>query len=297
MELSYRKGGAHLKSTGSKFALIPAYMPAQPMLQTARELTNHGFSVVIVNDGSPSSFDSVFRNAETFATVITLPENQGKGEALKEGLRFLRDNVVPPYIVVTVDADGQHRIDDVLRVYACAEKHPDDLVLGSRELQKDAPLKSKIGNNITNFLHRVTTGMRLTDTQTGLRAFSDRSIDRIIRSGGSRYEYEMYMLLRQQQRVALPAVQGFRTDLQGFFSLRLCAERGEIQQKEIIHTKRNSCHYRDRIFALFLCRLNGRNQNPLDLQAVRKHRGCHFTIQIIGFFQYMQPIFRFCRLF
>ena len=195
MELSYRKGGAHLKSTGSKFALIPAYMPAQPMLQTARELTNHGFSVVIVNDGSPSSFDSVFRNAETFATVITLPENQGKGEALKEGLRFLRDNVVPPYIVVTVDADGQHRIDDVLRVYACAEKHPDDLVLGSRELQKDAPLKSKIGNSITNFLHRVTTGMRLTDTQTGLRAFSDKSIDRVIRSGGSRYEYEMFMLL------------------------------------------------------------------------------------------------------
>ena len=238
MELSYRKGGAHLKSTGSKFALIPAYMPAQPMLQTARELTNHGFSVVIVNDGSPSSFDSVFRNAETFATVITLPENQGKGEALKEGLRFLRDNVVPPYIVVTVDADGQHRIDDVLRVYACAEKHPDDLVLGSRELQRDAPLKSKIGNNITNFLHRVTTGMRLTDTQ---QLFPRKEHPRGTDRGG---------IYRQQQRVALPAVQGFRADLQGFFSLRLCAERGEIQQKEIIHTKRKSCHYRDRIFAL-----------------------------------------------
>ena len=195
MKIYHRKGGARVKSIGSKIALIPAYMPAQPMLKTAHELTNDGFSVVIVNDGSPGSFDGVFQEAEAFASVITLTENQGKGEALKAGLRFIRDNTAPPYTIVTVDADGQHRIDDVLRVFACAEKHPDDLVLGSRQLQKDAPVKSKIGNSITNFLHRVTTGMRLTDTQTGLRAFSDKSIDRVIRSGGSRYEYEMFMLL------------------------------------------------------------------------------------------------------
>ena len=195
MEIYYRKGGARVKSFASKIALIPAYMPAQPMLQTAHELTCHGFSVVIVNDGSPAPFDDVFQKAGMFASVVALSENRGKGEALKAGLRYIREHFTPPFTVVTVDADGQHRIEDVLRVFACAKEHPDDLVLGSRKLQKDAPVKSKIGNNITNFLHRVTTGMRLTDTQTGLRAFSDRSIDRIIRSGGSRYEYEMYMLL------------------------------------------------------------------------------------------------------
>lgn len=184
-----------MKQKNGKIALIPAYMPAQPMLDTARALYSRGFSVVIVNDGSPASFDAVFRKAKTFADVVTLRVNGGKGKALKTGLRYIRDHAVSPYTVVTVDADGQHRLEDVLRVCECAEKHPDDLVLGSRQLQKDAPVKSKIGNNITNVLHRLTTGMHLTDTQTGLRAFSDKSIEKIIRSGGSRYEYEMYMLL------------------------------------------------------------------------------------------------------
>ena len=184
-----------MEKLGSRIALIPAYKPASPMLCTARELDRRGFSVVIVNDGSPPDFDALFHEAENIAAVLTLPVNSGKGEALKCGLRYIRDNASPPYTVVTVDADGQHRIDDVIRVFACAEEHPGDLVLGSRQLQKDAPIKSKIGNNITNFLHRVTTGMRLTDTQTGLRAFSDKSIDAVIGSGGTRYEYEMYMLL------------------------------------------------------------------------------------------------------
>ena len=99
-----------MKQKNGKIALIPAYMPAQPMLDTARALYSRGFSVVIVNDGSPASFDAVFRKAKTFADVVTLRVNGGKGKALKTGLRYIRDHAVSPYTVVTVDADGQrHR--------------------------------------------------------------------------------------------------------------------------------------------------------------------------------------------
>ena len=68
-------------------------------------------------------------------------------------------------------------------------------MIGCRKLEKTDPIKSRIGNNITNFLYKATTRSKLGDTQTGLRAFSDSSIDIAIKSKGSRYEYEINELL------------------------------------------------------------------------------------------------------
>ena len=176
-------------------ALIPAYMPVNEIITIVSELSARQFSVVVVNDGSPKEYDPLFDQTASFAQVIRLPENMGKGEALKEGLRFIAKTYPSPYIVVTLDADGQHKLEDVYRVVEMAEKYPEDLILGSRELKKDAPIKSRIGNSITNVLYKLTTKSSLNDTQTGLRAFSDRSIDKVLHSGGSKYEFEMFMLL------------------------------------------------------------------------------------------------------
>lgn len=170
-------------------------MPAQELLNTAAALHREGYAIVVVNDGSPSECDSVFQAVAPYAAVLTHAENQGKGVALKTGFAYIGEHFAPPYTVVTVDADGQHRPEDVLRVTREAEKHPQDLVLGSRRLVKSDPIKSRIGNKITNVLHHLTTGMRLYDTQTGLRAFSDRNLHKMLHCGGTRYEYEMYMLL------------------------------------------------------------------------------------------------------
>ena len=153
-------------------ALIPAYMPVNEIITIVSELSARQFSVVVVNDGSPTEYDPVFEQAASFAEVIRLPENTGKGEALKEGLRFIAKTYPSPYIVVTLDADGQHKLEDVYRVVEMA-----------------------IGNSITNVLYKLTTKSSLNDTQTGLRAFSDRSIDKVLHSGGSKYEFEMFMLL------------------------------------------------------------------------------------------------------
>ncbi len=54
-----------------------------------------------------------------------------------------------PAVIVTLDADGQHTISDALRVCERAEEKPGTLVLGSRKLDHDVPLRSKIGNTIT----------------------------------------------------------------------------------------------------------------------------------------------------
>lgn len=179
----------------TRIALIPAYQPGEPLQSILRELYREGYQVIVVDDGSGKDYAPVFRIAERYATVLTYGENRGKGEALKTGLRYIKDNFAPPYTVVTADADGQHHIGDICRVMEAAEAHPEMLILGSRQLGSGTPLRSKMGNTITRWVYRLSTGSGVHDTQTGLRGFTDQTVDRLLEIPGSRYEYEMNMLM------------------------------------------------------------------------------------------------------
>ncbi|TFG81451.1 MAG: glycosyltransferase, partial [Erysipelotrichales bacterium] len=97
---------------------------------------------------------------------------------------------------VTVDADGQHKPEDVLRMMAALSETPNDLILGSRDFDfSNVPLKSMLGNKITRFITRFIVGQKITDTQTGLRAFGKAAMKNYADIPGERYEYEMNMLL------------------------------------------------------------------------------------------------------
>lgn len=178
-----------------KVALIPAYMPTPAMLPMLDELNDNGFESVVVNDGSGNVFDDFFNEVRQKATVIEHPRNFGKGVALRTGLTYIVGHIVTPYVVVTLDADGQHLVSDAVKVCEKAIECPDALVLGSREFDGKVPLKSKLGNNITKVVYRLATGVGVSDTQTGLRAFSDRLTKRLLSISGDRYEYETNMLM------------------------------------------------------------------------------------------------------
>ena len=177
-----------------RIALIPAYMPDDKMITIVRKLYDAGFEIIVVNDGSSDDCNGVFKEASQYAKVLCHEKNQGKGKALKTGLKFISSTYKAPYTVVTVDADGQHRIEDVIRVTQTSEQNRSCLVLGSRKMEGKVPFKSLAGNAITRFVYRLSTGISVYDTQTGLRAFSDMLIMRLIDIDGSRYEYEMNML-------------------------------------------------------------------------------------------------------
>ena len=179
----------------TKIALIPAYMPTQAMLPMLDELYDNGFESIVVNDGSGNVFDEYFDKAREKATVIDHPRNFGKGVALRTGLTYISGHYTSPYVVVTLDADGQHLVSDALRVCERAAECPDALVLGSRAFDGKVPLKSKLGNSITRVVYRLATGVGVNDTQTGLRAFSDRLTKRLLAIQGDRYEYETNMLM------------------------------------------------------------------------------------------------------
>lgn len=181
--------------TEKYIALIPAYEPGEPLLALLPQLKKAGFTLVIVDDGSGNAFAPLFEKAKEYGTVLTHEMNRGKGAALKTGFAYIQKHFSQKYIVVTVDADGQHRVEDVLAVCKLASSHPDELILGSRKLQSNVPLRSRFGNSVTRLIYRLLTGLSVHDTQTGLRAFSTDFLPVMLEISGERYEYEMNVLL------------------------------------------------------------------------------------------------------
>ena len=176
-------------------ALIPAYQPDKELIQVISGLAERNFMVITVDDGSGQVYESIFRLASVKSVVLTHEVNQGKGEALKTGIRYIMEQIKEPYLIVTADADGQHQIQDILNVCAEAEQHPESLVLGSRKFEGDVPLRSRFGNAVTRTVYRLCSGVSVYDTQTGLRAFTNQLTEKMLSVEGSRYEYEMNVLM------------------------------------------------------------------------------------------------------
>lgn len=176
-------------------ALIPAYKPGKSLIALLDSLCEAGFIPVVVDDGSGESFTDLFNQAAQYADVLTHHENQGKGRALKTGLAYIQKMFGKNDTVVTLDADGQHCLEDAVRVCETSLQHPDALIIGSRSFKREMPLRSKFGNMITKIAFHLSTGVKLNDTQTGLRAFHARMIPKLLDISGERYEYEMNVLL------------------------------------------------------------------------------------------------------
>ena len=181
-----------------RVALVPAYQPDEKMLDTVARLKKSGFSVVVVNDGSGEEYEDVFAKSKADKTVVH-EVNRGKGIALKTGLKYISENYPPDAVVVTVDADGQHLIEDVIRVSDVASQEENTMVLGSRRLKTDAPARSWWGNFYTRVFLHVCTPVRVYDTQTGLRAFPNTLSKLMTQIEGVRYEYEMNVLIELEK--------------------------------------------------------------------------------------------------
>ena len=183
------------------FVLIPAYCPDEKLLSVVSELTaQNDYSIVVVDDGSESEYAGVFDAlcSEEFrdnVTILRHAENRGKGAALKTGLEYIKSAAVGNEGIITVDADGQHLPDDVRRTAAAWRASPSALIIGSRRFTGTIPVRSHIGNAITRSVFAITTGVRVYDTQSGLRAFSAEYIDDMLGIKGDRYDYEINQLL------------------------------------------------------------------------------------------------------
>lgn len=183
------------KDANLKIALIPAYQPDEKLVTLTKDIKKSGFYPVVVDDGSGKKYRKYFEEAKKYADVISYSENKGKGHALKTGIKHIKNKFEKEYTVVTIDSDGQHTVPDMLKTTDEAVANPESLVIGARQFDGKVPFRSRFGNSMTRKIFKMKTGAVVYDTQTGLRAFSDKLTDLMLSVEGSRYEYEMNMLL------------------------------------------------------------------------------------------------------
>ena len=188
--------------------LIPAYKPDDKLNALIDDLHAAGFGhIVVVDDGGGEPFAPFFAKArEQGAVVLTHEVNRGKGAALKTGLKYIAKEA-PRSWVVTADADGQHRPQDIRKVADGIARYPDALLLGSRD-KKQMPPRSRAGNTLTCLVFGLTTGLWINDTQTGLRVLPPSTLERFSEIEGDRYEYEMNMLvIAKRERVPVKEIE------------------------------------------------------------------------------------------
>lgn len=177
-------------------AVIPTYQNAKTLLKVVADVHRVVDTVFVVDDGSKDGTAALLDKAtgsERPEKVLTHPKNCGKGAALKTGLTYARQQGFR--YAVTVDADGQHRADDIPALLKAVEEEPDALAIGSRGLQhENMPAKSTFANRFSNFWFALQTLQRLPDTQSGLRVYPLRRLHGL-RWMSARYEAELTLLV------------------------------------------------------------------------------------------------------
>lgn len=183
--------------------VIPAYNPDSIIVDLINQMILNCFSIiVVVDDGSNIDSRKIFENIAKMPEVIVLRHslNLGKGAALKTAFRYVLETYSNKVdAVVTVDADGQHTMGDIKKVAETIAHCRDCLVLGTRNFSKSVPLRSRFGNRLTRRVLNLLSGLKLNDTQTGLRGISRQMLQESLKISSNHYEFELECLFLAKQ--------------------------------------------------------------------------------------------------
>lgn len=150
--------------------LIPAHNEAPTIAEVLLKLREYApdFDRLVINDGSS---DDTGRIVEALGEKhLRLVCNLGYGQALQTGMKYALQKRYD--LVVTFDADGQHRPEDVVPLVRALEDHGADLVIGSRyckDRRYRGPLGRRVGQRVLSHLTRLFIGHRIMDTTSGFK--------------------------------------------------------------------------------------------------------------------------------
>jgi glycosyltransferase involved in cell wall biosynthesis len=151
---------------------MPAYNEETYIGTMVLKARKYADRVIVVDDGSTDGTAEISGLAG--ASIIRHPENKGKGAAIQSILDEVKKDI--PDVLILLDADSQHNPDEIPRLIK-AVLDGCDLVIGSRELVKrDIPSYRRVGQKVLLYLTRFLTRNKITDSESGFRAFSRRAI-------------------------------------------------------------------------------------------------------------------------
>ena len=151
---------------------IPAYNEEKNIARIIVQLKKIADQIIVCNDGSVDSTSII---AESLGvTVIKHPKNLGYGSAIRS--IFLKAREINAECLVTIDADGQHKIEDINKVIKPITDGQADISIGSRFLDKNdnAPKYRKLGINVITKVTNSSLSQKITDAQSGFRAYNNK---------------------------------------------------------------------------------------------------------------------------
>lgn len=177
--------------------LVPIYNNEKTLRRVIDGVLEYTDHVIVVNDGSTDTTPLILKDYPGIK-AIHLPENRGKGNALKTGFREAEK--LGYNYAITIDSDGQHYPDDIpVFVKALVEENQEVLLIGNRNMAQDGiPKKSSFGNRFSNFWFWFETGIKLQDTQSGYRLYPLHTIPR--KYFTPKFEFEIEIIVRTAWR-------------------------------------------------------------------------------------------------
>jgi 5-formyltetrahydrofolate cyclo-ligase len=162
--------------------LMPAYCEGKYIKDVLSECLQCGLDLIIIDDGSADNTVEIIEKfpkpVKPKITLIKHQINKGKGEALKTGFNFAVKNDYSG--VITMDADGQHKVSEIEDFIRMAENENPDIIVGSRfKNTKGMPFIRLATNFFTSWLISAIAGKKIDDVQSGFRYVSLRALKNI----------------------------------------------------------------------------------------------------------------------
>jgi glycosyltransferase involved in cell wall biosynthesis len=199
-----KKGGATAESRPISqsmrpriVAAIPVYNGRQFITEVVRKARKFVDEVVVVDDGSCDGTSEAAKAAG--AMVINHGVNKGYGESIKSCFNAAKENGTD--ILVILDGDGQHDPDDIPKLLAPISRGEADVVVGSRFLsgKSDVPRYRRFGINVITFLYNFGSRAKVTDAQSGFRAYSKEALNGFtITQSGMGASVEVIIKIREE---------------------------------------------------------------------------------------------------
>lgn len=168
--------------------IIPCFNHVATVAAVAQGARAH-CPVIVVDDGSTVPLPKM-----PDCKIVRLEKNCGKGAALRAGFQCAAAEGFTH--AITLDADGQHRVEDLPKFLEAAESQPTALVLGVRDFYASgAPAGRRRSNAVSTFWFHVETGVRLGDTQCGFRCYPIE-LTRRLKTKSERYAFELEFMVR-----------------------------------------------------------------------------------------------------
>lgn len=177
--------------------VIPVYNHGTRISDVVCQVVPLGFPVFVVDDGSTDTTPDILSAMDTI-TVLTHSHNRGKGAALRTGFAAAQKSCD---WAVSIDADGQHKPEDIENLLQAVQDNIRSIVIGNRQgmNQDHVPWTSKFGRKFSNFWVWVSGGPMISDSQSGFRLYPlPEVLDLDVRA--RRFQYEVEVLVKAHQK-------------------------------------------------------------------------------------------------